>query len=424
MRIRELTLRNFRGHVSPEPFQFSDRFTVIAGINGQGKTALLDALALLFGKFLPLISPANRTRQTIKDSEVNVDAESTELLMSVNCAGVPLDYKLSYQKGDKTKVEVPNISAEVIREVQAAYGDPDVADEAPLAVYYTTDRAGYQPTRTLPVEVPKGQAAAYAGALTYKRVNFRDFMERFRTAAIVDQMERQDNPNYIGDRATSAISRALPKLLDDFDNLRVEEKPIRLVVDKGGVPLRLSRLSDGERSLLALVCDLGRRLALANPKLDNPLDGKGVVLIDELELHLHPKWQREICEKLRNTFPNIQFIGTTHSAFVIQSLQPDELINLDSDESSEYSGNSIEDIAESVMGVELPQRSEKYLQMMNAAEKYFRLLRETGTDVADVDAAEERLNELAAPFSDDPAFQALLKLERETRLGEEDNETS
>jgi len=89
-------------------------------------------------------------------------------------------------------------------------------------------------------------------------------------------------------------------------------------------------MSDGERSLLAMMVDLCRRLVLANPELDDPLQGAGVVLIDEIELHLHPQWQREVVEKLRRSFPRIQFVLTTHSPFVIQSVHSgDELILLD-----------------------------------------------------------------------------------------------
>jgi hypothetical protein len=91
------------------------------------------------------------------------------------------------------------------------------------------------------------------------------------------------------------------------------------------------------------------------------------------------------------------------------------LINLDPDEFAEYSDKSIEDIAENVMGVELPQKSERYRQMMRAAEEYFRLVREPAAQAEALNAAEQSLNELSTPFSDDPAFQALLKLERETR---------
>jgi len=420
MRIRELTLRNYRVHIEPPSFRFADRFTVVAGINGKGKTALLDGLALLCSRFLPLVSPARSGYRTITASEVNVGAASAELGMKVTCAGIPLEYKLTFER-ERRRISTTKLPAAVKREVRTAYGDATRADDAaPLAVYYTTDRAGYRLPKKLPAEVPRGQAVAYVGALFNRTVNFRDFMARYRSAIVLERDQRRDNPSYLGDRAVAAISRALTSFLGGFENLRVQEEPLRMLVDKDGVPLDLSQLSDGERSFLALVCDLGRRLALANPDrtvLEDPLHGAGVVMIDELELHLHPKWQREVGEKLRKVFPNVQFITTTHSPFVIQSLRPGELINLDPEEFVEYADKSIEDIAENVMGVEVPQKSERFRQMMSAAEEYFRLLRAPRRQEADIYAAEQKLNEVSAPFSDDPAFHALLKLERETHRG-------
>ena len=100
---------------------------------------------------------------------------------------------------------------------------------------------------------------------------------------------------------------------------------------------------------------------------------------------------------------------------MIQALRPGELINLDPEEFSEYADKSIEDIAETVMGIELPQKSERYREMMHAAETYFRLLRAAGENPDKLAAAEQHLNELSVAFSDDPAFLALLKLERETQ---------
>ena len=417
MRIRELTLRNYRVYAEQPPFEFEDRFTVVAGINGRGKTALLEGLALLCSRLLPHVSAARSGYRTITPSEVHIGTMFAELGMKVNCAGIPIEYKLTYDKERREK-ETTKLPAAVKREVRKAYGDPTRADDAaPLAVYYTTDRAGYRLPKKLPTEVPRGQAAAYSGALFNRTVNFRDFMARYRSAVTVERTERKDNPNYLGDRAVAAISHALTTFLGGFENLRVQEEPLRLLVDKDGETLDLSQLSDGERSFLAMICDLGRRLALANPLLDNPLHGAGVVLIDELELHLHPKWQREVREKLRKTFPNIQFIATTHSPFVIQDLRPGELINLDFEESVEYADRSIEDIAENVMSIKLPQKSKRYHDMMDAAKEYFSLLRDTSGDSTKLAAAEQRLNELSVPFSDDPAFQALLKLERETLSG-------
>lgn len=408
MRVRELTLHNFRVFGDQPPFQFSDRVTVVAGVNGRGKTAVLDAIALLASRLLPLISPARSGYRTMGPSEVHGNELEAELKFKVNCAGIPIDsFKLTYSR-DRRRLKRTTVPRSVRDQVKKAYGDPTRAgDAAPLAVYYTTDRAGFRLPRRLPTDLPREQALAYVRALQSPMVDYRDFMARYR-AWVADEGPA---------RNVMAFNNALAIFLDGFTDVRVEDSPLRLTVSKGTHRLSLGQLSDGERSFLAILSDLVRRLSLANPDLDDPLRGAGVVLIDEIELHLHPTWQRNVIEKLRTTFPNIQFIATTHSPFVIQSLRPGELINLDPDEFAEYADKSIEDIAENVMGVEQPQKSERYRRMMNAAEEYFRLLRASGANAAEVDAAEQRLNELAAPFSDDPAFQALLKLERETQRG-------
>lgn len=410
MRIRELTLRNYRAHASPPPFQFADRFTMVAGINGQGKTALLDGLALLCSRFLPLVSPARSGYRTITPSEVNLHAMSAELSMKVTCARIPLEYGLTYDR-ERRKVTTTKLPPAVKREVKYAYSDPTRADDAaPLAVYYTTDRAGYRLPKKLPAEVPRGQAAAYAGALFNRTVNFRDFMARYRGAVTIERTERRDNANYLGDPAVEGIARALTTFLGGFENLRVQEEPLRLLVDKGGVTLDLSQLSDGERSFLALICDLGRRLALANPLLTNPLQGAGVVLIDELELHLHPKWQLDVVENLRATFPNIQFITTTHSPFILQTAREGEVINLDREMAVEPAGRTIEEVSRLVMGVTKMDRSPRHQQMLDTARRYLELVAEARR--AGPDRRRQIHNELVtmlAPFSDNPAYTALLE---------------
>jgi predicted ATP-binding protein involved in virulence len=403
MRIRELSISNYRAFGGVKVFEFADRFTVVAGINGRGKTAMLDGLALLFSRLLRSLHLTEGETRTMAVSDVYGQADSATLSMKVNCAGIPLEYEVSYTRG-KRRVKTTSVSLALRDQVLRAYGDPNRADDqAPLAVYYTTDRAGFRVPRTLPRKLGSGQTMAYIGALFNRMVDYRDFIARY----LVWQSAKAS-------REIDAFNTARNALLEGFGDLEVSENPLRFSVRKGEHSLGLGQLSDGERSFLAVIGDLVRRLSLANPKLKNPLLGAGVVLIDELELHLHPRWQREVRDKLRRTFPNIQFIATTHSPFVIQSLKPGELINLDPEEFGEYSNQSIEDITETVMGVDLPQKSERYKQMMAAAGEYFRLLKRPKAGAREIEMALQRLNELSAPFSDDPAFQALLKLERET----------
>ena len=166
-----------------------------------------------------------------------------------------------------------------------------------------------------------------------------------------------------------------------------------------------------------MICDLGRRLALANPSLPNPLDGAGVVLIDEIELHLHPQWQLETVEKLRRTFPNIQFIATTHSPFIIQTLRSDELIVLDDLTVGTFENRGIEEIATKVMGITDPSVSPRYLEMLDAAKRYFEAL-ETDAPASARAALRRRLSRLSRPYADNPAYQAFLEMERVKRFRE------
>ncbi|HJT32510.1 MAG TPA: AAA family ATPase, partial [Pirellulales bacterium] len=142
----------------------------------------------------------------------------------------------------------------------------------------------------------------------------------------------------------------------------------------------------------------------------------GVVLIDEVDLHLHPKWQRRVVGDLMRVFPKVQFVGTTHSPFVIQALPPSDtvrLLNLDDPHADDFANKSVEDISEQVQGVELPQRSRRYLDMLKAAEEYYRVLREMpNASDEEKQRLSGRLDELSLPFSDDPAYQAFLHFQR------------
>jgi hypothetical protein len=162
-------------------------------------------------------------------------------------------------------------------------------------------------------------------------------------------------------------------------------------------------------------------LALANPELENPLLGAGVVLIDELELHLHPQWQREVVEKLRTTFPNIQFIVTTHSPFIVQTLRPDELILLDDMPMGDFSNRGIEEIATKIMGIDDPTVAPRYIEMLDVAREYFQALE--GQNLAQFSghqrgALKRKLNKLTRPYVDNPAYQAFLELQRVKKMEE------
>ncbi len=146
-------------------------------------------------------------------------------------------------------------------------------------------------------------------------------------------------------------------------------------------------------------------------------------MIDELDLHLHPKWQMRVVDDLKRTFPKIQFIVTTHSPLIIQSLKPDEgdkLIDLNDPDTVpdyEYSGRSPEDILEEGMGIEMPQRSHRWKEMYHAAEEYYELLDKTeSADETERLVLREKLDVLMIPYDNNPAYAAYTSFLKQKRI--------
>lgn len=120
-----------------------------------------------------------------------------------------------------------------------------------------------------------------------------------------------------------AIKKFLPEIKDI--SLKYTLNDIQLILNKGEEDISAQQLSQGEKSLLSLIGDLTRRLVMLNPSRDNPLYGDGIVLIDEIDLHLHPAWQQTVILNLQSTFPNLQFILTTHSPQVLSTVNSDSI---------------------------------------------------------------------------------------------------
>ena len=417
MILRELVVSNYRAF-QDERFFFSERVTVIAGVNGRGKSAILDGLSLLLSRLLPQVTPAKGGYKYLRPQDIHQGQEALQLKLLASFENIPVDFSIDYDLlvGQRPKKLLPQVK----RAIQQIYGDPDRAgDAAPIAVFYTTDRAAYRLPKKLLKGLSDTPAAAYHGALSNRQIDFRDFMSRYRTWR--DSLDRGEDRLGVRRQTLDAIDRTIRVFLPEFENVEVLTEPtLRLVVSKRGQQLDLTQLSDGERSLLAMMIDLCRRLSLANPELNDPLQGAGVVLIDEVELHLHPQWQREVVEKLRLTFPRIQFILTTHSPFVMQSVHSgEELILLDGQPLAELENKGVEEIARALMGVDRPDVSERYEAMKTAAKSYLEILNEAAGAPADKLAQfKERLADAIAPYADNAAFQAFLEMKRAAKLGE------
>lgn len=226
----------------------------------------------------------------------------------------------------------------------------DDQSSLPLIAFYPVERSVID----IPLKIREKhqflQIDGYDNALN-NAVDFRRFFEWFRdredvenerTKDIIVRLRREPpddtffkafdeyNSNSFKDVQVEAVRQAIYAFMPDFKNLQVSRKPrLAMIIDKNDKTLNVNQLSQGEKSLMALVGDIARRLAMMNPSLENPLRGKGIILIDEIDMHLHPQWQRSIIQRLQTTFPNCQFILTTHSPLVISDTQDILVYDLD-----------------------------------------------------------------------------------------------
>ncbi|MDJ0580636.1 AAA family ATPase [Crocosphaera sp.] len=431
MKILLLGLENFRGFQKTS-FFLSSQFTVFIGDNCTGKTALLDALAIGIGSLF--LGFKNVDSRHIKDDEVHrisyqkdqiptlepqypvkiyclgsIDKHYTDLL-DTNFDKIFWTRELT-NKGGKTTRKQANDLINLSKKIQQKVNQgEDII--LPVIAYYSTGRLWLQKrNRNLKTLKPDSRMRGYIDCLDAAS-NPHLMLSWFKTMEIAGI--QQGEPI----RVLTAVKKAIADCVYYWNNAKYDILEDDLIItSKDGNLLPFRMLSDGVRSMLGMVADIAYRTAVLNPQLGEQAatETPGIVLIDEIDLHLHPKWQRRVVDDLKRTFPKIQFIATTHSPFIIQSLKEGELINLDKpEEMEEYENKSIEDIGENVMGIENIQRSEKYQEMMRVAEEYYKVLQEAkNSNSQQVKQLKQKLDELIEPYSDDVAYHAFLKMERQ-----------
>jgi predicted ATP-binding protein involved in virulence len=174
-------------------------------------------------------------------------------------------------------------------------------------------------------------------------VNFHDFFIWFREMEDIENESLRNTGHLQKDKRLEAVRNSIATVFDGYSDFKVQRNPKSFVINKGEEKLDFNQLSDGEKSYMALIFDIVRKMAMTHPSLENPLNGDGIVLIDEVDLHLHPSWQREVIDKLKQLLPNCQFFISTHSPHVVSSVNlktGDKLILITNGEAIEFIGNS------------------------------------------------------------------------------------
>jgi len=353
MKVLNLSLANYRGFEQID-ITFESDVTVIAGVNGVGKSGIMDALLTLIShtqQLHGLVKKGNSyVPQDIRIGQNNLSTEATfDLGISSfrttayrGYSGTELEKKAEATL-KKVRIELRDkeLTAERKKELKeqerfiteslsvnrtTAFAavikyspkDQTKSNRMPLGIFFSPDRNQFIGIYGSKKEAMLGTSSAFQDALERRPVKLTPFLHWYR------QRKKLEDPTGNRRKVLPVMIKAVESFLPGFSNLRLDENPRpRFTIDKGKERLELYQLSDGERSLLAMVMDLSRRLSLAYPDLDDPLkNGEAIVLIDEIELHLHPSWLRKVIRLLTKTFPKCQFVITTHSAQIIGHSEP------------------------------------------------------------------------------------------------------
>ena len=352
MIITSLKLANVRAIEAAE-FRFQPGLNLIVGVNGVGKSTVLDALRICISRILRSMAEyrARAMSFAVRDIRVGFPYLDAELSLTIDGDEFRFtrrQWRDAFAADDaenfrKIRREIldserlPNRSRYLLRklaEAQGVYASDAIIPSkaelkraasasavAPNCVFFSINRSVASHASTTKSRAVGGKSAAYAEALVPRPMYIAQFANWVR---VQEALAKEDSG---AERHLQVLRSAVDRFLPAYKNLRpADEKSSRLLIDQGGIALDVGQLSDGERGVLALVLDLARRLSQANPSLDDPLsEGHAVVLIDEIDLHLHPKWQRQIVRNLTATFPRCQFIATTHSPQVIGEVEHDRI---------------------------------------------------------------------------------------------------
>lgn len=435
MRIEKIHIQNFRG-IEDLEFNLNQNFNLLIGENGSGKTAILEALTVGMGAFflgIPGISSRNIRDEDIRyfrTIEESVEfAEKTSIWVEGEVSSKKIEW-LKERSGisGKTLNGNKNLIKSISQDINKKIRDPQRKEyiDLPVLAYYSTSRLwkeGRENEKTdeSAVKHIPSRYRGYKDALQAKST-FSIMLDWFRSKflSVASKGETSFQLECVKKAIISNIQGAT-NVYWEFDKDKVNALHIKF---KDHTDLPFNYLSDGYRNLLAIFADLAWRCVTLNPhfKEDANLKSTGIVLIDEIDLHLHPAWQQEIVKKLKVTFPKIQFVATSHSPFVIQEMEDKEVFIIDSLGKSINNLPStnrfgIEDIAEEIQNVETPNMSSKREEMFKAAEDYYQLLDSSAKekDEAKLQELKDELDSIMERYSDDVAYYAFLKQERIAR---------
>lgn len=426
MKIKQLHLQNY-GRFEDLTIDFApteDRasnVTVIVGNNGAGKSQILQALAIVLSQFVTNLTKKNRL--SIENKSILNGKNESEIGLTVSNLFNEISWKVYTRRNDSVGLNSFDFSSfnDFVESYKNRLNNPNILITLPLIIFYPVERAVLGESEALVLEFDNNPLDGYQNAFQGSSIQFSNFLQWFRQQEDIEN----ENQKILSKKITKTFElfeknkshEILDDLIDSINRMEVKQDSIleytrqaiedftefkniqikrqgtpTMIVEKDGEDLDVNQLSQGEKSLLALVGDIARRLAILNPSLDDPLQGEGVVMIDEVDLHLHPKWQHDLIDKLVKTFPNVQFILTTHSPHIVSDRQDILVYSLDNGQ-LEIVGNVYGEDANTVLN-NVFHVSERTPEMSKAFNDIRRAI-----SYKELEYAENQINDIAKKVS-------------------------
>ncbi|MBR1645365.1 MAG: AAA family ATPase [Selenomonadaceae bacterium] len=447
MKIKELHLKNFRCF-DELTISFSTPYTVLIGINGSGKSSILDALRIVIDDFTSstqydarkgsvfinsikvhdLIKPQEYIKLQDRDAKIKtVIAGSTinkesQYPVAVNVtaefsSGQSLSWTHELFAHSSLKNSGVNEVGTHVRDLQQRISN-DERVTCPVVVYYGTRRQWDKSSGSKTPEISfLSQMNGYVNCLSAQPFNIEVMRHWFSRMLLIER--KKSVPEFQAVR--TAIANCYKNIVDsnelqdvkiDYD-AEAEDIEIQQTFTNGKSEiLPLHYLSDGAKSILAVASDIAYRMAVLNPHLLGNVtkETDGVVLIDEIDMHLHPSWQQKVVESLHKTFPNVQFILTTHSPTVLTNVPKENIRVLNAGEiytpPVNTKGRDVNSILREIMHTEI--RPSDVTEKLNAFAK--------AVEAEDLNSAQQILDDLREQLGDTDSevvgAQITLDLER------------
>lgn len=346
MKIHHIAIQNYRGF---ENFQTNlhPKLSVIVGNNGAGKSTLLDAISIAAGTFfsgldgIPATSIAKED-VTCKSFHMGSVIDLQPQYPAVISAEGELYHKdiqwtrsLNGVNGRTTTVDAKQIIA-TAEEIQAKIRGGSTEVILPIISYYGTGRLWAQKKEKKGSEnlVQFSRLSGYIDALAAES-NEKLMLKWFEKMTIQQAQRGKISPELAAvEKAVSLCFSGITEAAEVTAQFNLDTHNLDILYtersgEKKRIPMK--NLSDGYKNTIGMIADIAYRMAVLNPQLlDRVLtETPGIVLIDEVDLHLHPRWQQRILGDLQMLFPNVQFIVSTHAPLVISSVKKENLIVLD-----------------------------------------------------------------------------------------------